>query len=101
MSKTETNEGIITFFRMIPDCPSPQRADRSAGGMLPTRAFRYCDPETTASAFCWCLFPPFVFSLRFDWTNAYLTFGVIVQGYSLGAAQCRIFVKHMSAHMHI
>ena len=32
----------VTFYRMIPDARLPQRADRSAAGSLPTRAFRYC-----------------------------------------------------------
>src|SRR5215475_32529 len=87
MSDRETSEGIVTFFRMIPDCPSPQRADRSAGGMLPTRAFRYCDPVTTASAFGWWVFPPFAFSLQFDGTNIKWTFDGGEQWHSLGAAQ--------------
>ena len=68
-NSSENDEGMIRLFRMIPDCPAPQRADRSAGGMLPTRAFRYCDPVTTASAFGWWVFPPFAFSLQFDGTN--------------------------------
>ena len=58
----ESDVGVVTFYRMIPDAPAPQRADRSAGGMLPTRAFRYCDPVTTASAFGWYVFPPAAFS---------------------------------------
>jgi Family of unknown function (DUF6065) len=87
MAEAETDESIVTFFRMIPDCPSPQRADRSAGGMLPTRAFRFCDPVTTASAFGWYVFPPFAFSLQFDGTSTKWTFGASEQWYSLGAAQ--------------
>ena len=42
---------VITFYRFIPQCRPPMRADRSAGGTLPTRAFRYCEPVATASAF--------------------------------------------------
>jgi len=98
MSSTETNEGIVTFFRMIPDCPSPQRADRSAGGMLPTRAFRYCDPVTTASAFGWWVFPPFAFSLQFDGTNVKWTFDAGEQWYSLGAAQFPDFESYFDEH---
>ena len=33
---------------------------------MPTRAFRYCDAITTASAFGWYLYPPMAFSLLFD-----------------------------------
>jgi hypothetical protein len=98
MSSTESGEGIVTFFRMIPDCPPPQRADRSAGGMLPTRAFRYCDPVTTASAFGWYVFPPFAFSLQFDGTNIKWTFGTGEQWYSLGTAQYPDFAQYFDEH---
>lgn len=87
MTSAERAEGIVTFFRMIPDCPPPQRADRSAGGLLPTRAFRYCDPVTTASAFGWYVFPPFGFSLQFDGTSVKWTFGAAERWYALGSAQ--------------
>jgi len=98
MSRIEAREEIVTFFRMIPDCPPPQRADRSAGGMLPTRAFRFCDPVTTASALGWYVFPPFAFSLRFDGTNASWTFGSSEQWYSLGAAQYPDFENYFDEH---
>jgi Family of unknown function (DUF6065) len=97
-SSSESGEGIVTFFRMIPDCPAPQRADRSAGGMLPTRAFRYCDPVTTASAFGWWVFPPFAFSLQFDGTNIKWTFGTGDERYSLGAAQYPDFESYFDEH---
>ena len=42
---------VITFYQFVPQCRPPVRADRSAGGTLPTRAFRYCEPVATASAF--------------------------------------------------
>ena len=42
---------LVTFHRLIPTARLPQRADRSAAGMLPTRAFRYCEPSSTASGF--------------------------------------------------
>ena len=40
---------LVTFHRLIPNARLPQRADRSAAGTLPTRAYRYCEPATTAS----------------------------------------------------
>jgi Family of unknown function (DUF6065) len=98
MSNTETDAKIVTFYRMIPDCPSPQRADRSAGGMLPTRAFRYCDPVTTASAFGWYVFPPLAFSLNFDGTNVKWTFTGADQWYSLGSAQFPDFESYFDEH---
>jgi hypothetical protein len=56
----------VTFFRLVPGCRLPQRADRSAAGTIPTRAFRYCEALTSASAFGWYLFPPISFSLIWD-----------------------------------
>lgn len=56
----------IVFHRIIPTTRYPQRADRSAAGTLPTRAFRYCEPVVTASGQGYYVFPPISFSLRFD-----------------------------------
>jgi Family of unknown function (DUF6065) len=61
-----SNAGDVTFFRFVPGCRLPQRADRSAAGTMPTRAFRYCEALTSASAFGWYLFPPISFSLMWD-----------------------------------
>ena len=57
---------LASFYRAIPNCRLPQRADRSAAGTMPTRAFRYCEALTSASAFGWYLFPPISFSLMWD-----------------------------------
>jgi Family of unknown function (DUF6065) len=62
----EPGSPFIKFFRLIPECRLPQRADRSAGGSIPTRAFRYCEPMATASAFGWYVFPPMSFSVMWD-----------------------------------
>src|ERR1700684_2411312 len=59
-------EKLVPFHRLIPTARLPQRADRSAAGMLPTRAFRYCEPSTSASGFGYYIFPAMDFSLRFD-----------------------------------
>ena len=42
---------LVTFHRLIPTARMPQRADKSAAGSLPTRAFRYCEAATSAAAF--------------------------------------------------
>ena len=42
------------------------RADRAAAGTMPTRAFRYCEAMTSASAFGRYVFPPITFSLMWD-----------------------------------
>jgi hypothetical protein len=64
--KPSTNSPIVTFFRFVPSCPLPIRADRAAAGTMPTRAFRYCEAMTSASAFGWYVFPPITFSLMWD-----------------------------------
>jgi hypothetical protein len=55
----------IRFYRLIDEARFPQRADRSAAGTLPTRAYRYCDAVTTAASFGWWVFPPT--DLQFQW----------------------------------
>ena len=61
--------GLVKFHQFVASARSPERADRSADGTLPTRAFRYCEAVTTASALGWCVFPPLPFSLLFDGTE--------------------------------
>src|SRR4051794_10697026 len=47
----EAKPPLVTFHRFIPQARLPQRADRSAIGTMPTRAFRYCEAIVSASAF--------------------------------------------------
>ena len=65
---------LVTFHRMIPTARMPQRADRSAAGSLPTRAFRYCEAATSAAAFGYYLFPPIGFSVQWDGYDIMWTF---------------------------
>jgi Family of unknown function (DUF6065) len=62
----ERKPPLVTFHRFIPRAQLPQRADRSAIGTMPTRAFRYCEAIVTASAFGYYIFPPTTFSLMWD-----------------------------------
>ncbi len=64
----------IVFHRFIPQARMPQRADRAAAGTLPTRAFRYCEPVVSASAFGYYVFPPIGFSLLWDGHEVSWTF---------------------------
>jgi hypothetical protein len=64
--KPEIPKPLITFYRMLPGAREPMRADQAAGGTFPTRAFRYCEPMRTASAFGWYLFPPMDFQILWD-----------------------------------
>jgi hypothetical protein len=56
---------VVRFYRLIDEARFPQRADRSAAGTLPTRAYRYCQPATSAAGFGWWVFPPA--DLQFLW----------------------------------
>jgi hypothetical protein len=62
----QRNDRIVIFYRIVPECRLPMRADRAAAGTMPTRAFRYCEAMTSASAFGWYVFPPTTFSLMWD-----------------------------------
>lgn len=78
---------FVVFYRVIESARLPQRADRSAAGTLPTRAFRYCDAVTSASAFGWYLFPPMDFSLLWDGTDVFWTYAGVSDWLPLTAAQ--------------
>ena len=78
---------LVRFHRLIDRARAPERADRSAGGLLPTRAFRYCEAVTTASAFGWYVFPPISFSLVWDGHDLAWTYDGADAWYPLGKAQ--------------
>jgi len=66
---------MVKFFRILPGSSFPQRADNSAGGTLPVRAYRYCEAVRTASAFGWYVFPPADFNLAWDGVETIWKFG--------------------------
>jgi hypothetical protein len=57
---------VLQFNRLIEQARLPVRADRSAAGTLPTRAYRYCDAVTSASGYGWWVFPPMDLQLIWD-----------------------------------
>lgn len=73
-SHAQAKQKLVSFFRLIPSARLPQRADRSAAGSLPTRAFRYCEAATSAAAFGYYLFPPIGFSVMWDGHDIIWTF---------------------------
>jgi hypothetical protein len=83
---------------MIPGARPPQRADRSAAGSLPTRAFRYCEPVTSAAAFGWYLFPPIEFSLIWDGTQVMWTYDGAEDWLPLHVAQFPYFAQHFDTN---
>jgi len=78
---------LVRFHSLIEHARPPERADRSAGGLLPTRAFRYCEAVTTASAFGWYVFPPLSFSLVWDGREIAWSYDGAEAWYPLGKAQ--------------
>lgn len=87
-------ESLIKFYRFIPGARAPQRADRSAAGSIPTRAYRYCEAMTTASAFGWYVFPPMSFKLMWDGANdVFWTYGEHEEWFPLTTAQFPGFAK--------
>ncbi len=88
---------LITFHRFIASARYPMRADRSAAGSLPTRAFRYCEPATSASAFGYYVFPPIGFSVQWDGRDMIWTWDGAEQWYPLKSAQFPNFRQEFDA----
>ena len=65
---------LVVFHRFVPQARLPMRADRSALGSLPTRAFRYCEAITSAASFGYYVFSPIDFSLMWDGTSISWTY---------------------------
>jgi hypothetical protein len=89
---------LVSFYRLIPQARLPQRADRSAGGTLPTRAYRYCEPSASASAYGWYIFPPIDFSLIWNGTDVLWSYKGSKSWYPLGAAQFPGFSRYFDSH---
>ena len=88
---------LVTFHRFIPTARMPQRADRSAAGSLPTRAFRYCEPATSAAGFGYYLFPPIGFSVQWDGHDIMWTFEGAGDWFPLKSAQFPGFSDHFDS----
>lgn len=96
-ARAEEKPKLITFHCLIPTARMPQRADRSAAGSLPTRAFRYCEPATSASGFGYYLFPPIGFSVRWDGYDIMWTFAGAGDWFPLTSAQFPDFSNQFDA----
>lgn len=81
------------FLRLIPSAPLPVRANSSAAGTMPIRAFRYCEPIRLATSFGWYLFPPTNFSVIWDGTITRWKCDGIDEWMQLDAAQFPRFSK--------
>jgi hypothetical protein len=87
----------VTFYRMIDSAPAPERADRSAFGSLPTRAYRYCDAVTMAAGYGWYIAPPIDLSLLWDGQEIHWRCPGIADWQLLGAAQFPNFASRFDA----
>lgn len=65
------DEDTVTFHRVYPAAIPPMRADKAALGIMPTMAFRHCEPMRTASAFGWYIFPPEDISLKWNGSDIF------------------------------
>ena len=77
----------VKFYRVIPTARLPMRADRSALGTMPTRAFRYCDALTSASAFGYYAFAPMELTLLWRGDEIFWRYPGIDEWLPLAAAQ--------------
>jgi len=92
------DEPLVTFYRFIPDIRMPQRADNSAAGSIPTRAFRYCEALRLACAFGWYVFPPLRVAFKWDGgTDITWTYEGADDWYPLRAAQFPDFAQQFDA----
>ena len=65
----------VEFFRLIEQTRPPKRAERAAAGYLPSRAMRYCDALTSATAYGYWVFPPMDIRLLFDGEQVFWSYG--------------------------
>jgi hypothetical protein len=94
MDQESTSSRIMTFYRAIPGIHAPMRADRGALGILPTGAFQYCEPVTSASAFGWYVFPPMSFHLQWDGTDVLWTHDAAESWFPLTSCHFPSFPAH-------
>lgn len=93
----DTKTPIICFHRLLDGTRLPQRADRAAGGTIPTRAARFCDAITLASGFGYYIFAPIDLSLMWDGADIWWTHDAVDSWMLLGSAQCPGFPHQFDA----
>ncbi|MCF6444145.1 DUF6065 family protein [Nereida sp. MMG025] len=91
------SEALAKFYRMVPSASQPVPADAAAGGTLPLRAYRYCEPIRVASQLGWYVFPPMDFSLIWDGTQIFWTYADAPDWMPLDAVQFPKFAGQFDA----
>jgi hypothetical protein len=87
MNATRQPNPVVTFYRAIPGCRAPMRADTSVLGTLPARGFQHCEALRSASSFGWYVFPPIDFTLQWDGSQIIWTYRGAKGWYPLTSAQ--------------
>ncbi len=87
MNAPDRTPPLITFYRAIPGCRAPMRADPSVIGTVPSRAFQYCEALRAASSFGWYVFAPIDFTLQWDGSEVIWTYRGASAWYPLQSAQ--------------
>ena len=87
MNETRQPAPAVTFYRAIPGCRAPMRADPSVLGTLPARGFQYCEALRAASSFGWYVFSPIDFTLQWDGSQIIWTYRGAKAWYPLTSAQ--------------
>ena len=87
MTETRQPKPVLTFYRAIPGCRAPMRADSSVLGTLPARGFQHCEALRSASSFGWYVFPPIDFTLQWDGSQVIWTHRGAKAWYPLLSAQ--------------
>lgn len=64
-------EPTVRFIRAYPQALGPMRADKAVLGLLPTLAFRHCEPVRTASSFGWYIFAPVDIALKWNGSDVF------------------------------
>jgi Family of unknown function (DUF6065) len=98
MTHASAPDRVISFYRAIPQSHAPMRADRGALGVLPTAAFQYCEPITSASAFGWYVFPPMSFHLQWDGSDVLWTYEGAESWFPLSSCHFPQFPEHFDAN---
>ncbi|RZI98975.1 MAG: hypothetical protein EOO54_28035 [Haliea sp.] len=62
----------VRFHRIYPAAIPPMRADKAALGLLPTLAFRHCEPVRLASSYGWYAFPAEEIRLRWNGSDVFV-----------------------------
>ena len=87
MNEARQPKPVVTFYRAIPGCRAPMRADTSVLGTLPARGFQHCEALRSASSFGWYVFPPIDFTLQWDGSQVIWTYQGAKAWYPLLSAQ--------------